>query len=62
MDGLRIDQRVEGGETAADYDAGRVTAIDGDQVTVAWDSGVETIQHASLIRPEGSRALTDETA
>ena len=52
---LKTGMRVEGGETREDYDTGRIIAVDRDQVTVAWDSGVETTQHASLIRPRGER-------
>ncbi|MFN7305716.1 MAG: hypothetical protein ACK5TQ_03945 [Acetobacteraceae bacterium] len=43
--------RVEGGDTEEDYDTGRVVAVDGDQVTVAWDTGTRTTQHFSLLRP-----------
>lgn len=47
---IKIDMRVEGGDTAEDYDTGRVIGIDGDQVTVAWDSLVTTTQPAELLR------------
>lgn len=47
---LRVDDRVCGGQTAEDYDTGTVLAIDGDAVTVSWDSGVRTTQPASLLR------------
>lgn len=45
---LKVGQRVEGG-CGEDHDTGRVQAIDGDQVTVAWDSGVVTTQAAELL-------------
>ena len=48
---LAIGARVEGGDTEEDYDTGRVVAVDGDQVTVAWQSGTRTTQHFSLLRP-----------
>lgn len=49
---LKINDRVEGGQHGTeDYDTGRVVAIDGgDQVTVAWDSLVETTQHKALLK------------
>ena len=48
--------RVEGGE-GEDHDTGRIAEIDGDQVTVAWDSEVVTTQHWSAIDgPEVSRS------
>lgn len=43
-------ERVEGGDTAEDYDTGTVVEVDGVMVTVAWDSGVRTTQRASLLR------------
>lgn len=36
-----VNQRVSGGN-GADYDTGRVEAIDGDMALVSWDSGVKT--------------------
>jgi len=45
---LKIDDRVEGGR-GEDHDTGRVVAIDGDQITVAWDSLVVTTQPAELL-------------
>jgi hypothetical protein len=48
---LKIDDRVQGGQIPDDYDTGRVVAIDGEQVTVAWDSLVETTQPAELLSP-----------
>jgi len=43
--------RVDGGEAdSEDYDTGRVVEVDGDQVTVAWDSEVITTQPAKLLR------------
>lgn len=47
--------RVEGGETAADYDTGRVIEVDGNRVHVAWDSEVRTWTGAETLRAEGSR-------
>ena len=46
---IEIGQRVEGGTTKEDYDTGRVIDVDGDQVTVAWDSETRSTQHASLL-------------
>lgn len=43
--------QVAGGETDDDSDTGHVIAVEGDQVTVAWSSGVRTTQPASLLRP-----------
>ena len=48
---LDVGDRVEGGR-GEDQDAGRVTAIDGDQATVAWDSHITTTQTLSLLRLE----------
>lgn len=45
-----VGDRVYGGQTRDDYDEGRVIAIVGDHVTVAWDSLVQTTQAASLLR------------
>lgn len=49
---LSVDDRVEGGERGTeDHDTGRVTAVHVDgQVTVAWDSQVQTTQSAELLR------------
>lgn len=44
-----IGQRVCGGEIEEDYDTGTVVNIQGDQVEVAWDSGVRTTQHESAL-------------
>lgn len=52
-----VADRVEGGENAEDYGTGRVLEIDGDMVTVAWDSGVSTSQHHSLLRPQGEPSI-----
>ena len=50
---MKINDRVVGGQLGSkDFDQGRVDAVDGDQVTVAWDSGVKTTQAAALVRPE----------
>lgn len=48
--GLTIGARVEAGDNAEDHDTGRIVAIDGDQFTVAWDSGVRTTQQADGLR------------
>jgi hypothetical protein len=48
---LRVGDRVEAGRPGTeDYDVGVVHAVDGDQVTVGWKSGVVTTQHASVLR------------
>lgn len=48
---LKINDRVEGGQRGTeDYDTGRVDAIDGDNVTVSWDSLVVTTQHINTLR------------
>ena len=40
---ITIGQRIEAGrEGTEDYDSGKVIDIDGDTLTVAWDSGVRT--------------------
>lgn len=50
---FEIDDRVEGGRPGTeDYDTGKVIAIEGDQITVAWSSGVRTTQSTSLLRHE----------
>ncbi len=54
---IQISTRIEGGNTHDDYDTGRVTEIEGDEVTVAWDSGVSSTQHADVLRPEGTLVL-----
>lgn len=51
--------RVEAGETAEDYDTGRVY-YDGDRLMVAWDSGVRTRAAASELRAEGERPIESE--
>lgn len=54
--GFEIGDRVEGGRPGTeDYDAGEVIAVDGDQVTVAWDSLVQTTQSESRLRAEGAQ-------
>src|SRR5690606_18813153 len=45
---IRVGDRVGGGESD-DHDHGEVIAIDGDQVTVMWDSGVTCTQGAALL-------------
>lgn len=58
---VQVGDMVEGGnEGTEDHDTGRVVAIDGDQVTVAWDSGVRTTQPARLLRIDGMRCATRE--
>jgi hypothetical protein len=47
---LSVDDRVEGGDTEQDRDTGTVGAIDGNQITVLWDSQVKTAQRADLLR------------
>jgi outer membrane protein assembly factor BamB len=43
--------RVEGGRPYSDeYDQGHVVSVDGDQVTVAWESGASTTQRLESIR------------
>ena len=68
---ISVGMKVEGGSTVEDYDAGRVVDVDGDDVTVAWDSGVRTTQRAAALRPLGTdapptmqqtRELRDEAA
>ena len=47
---LNLGDRVEGGTAGTeDYDSGRVDKIDGDQVTVSWDSLAVTTQHESVL-------------
>jgi hypothetical protein len=48
---FEVGDRVEGGE-GDDHDTGRVIEIDGDEITVAWDSGVRTTQPADLLKHE----------
>jgi len=57
MTAFAIDDRVEGGEIPADYDTGTVVEVDGDEVTVAWDSGVTTTQGSAVLRVEGVRPV-----
>jgi hypothetical protein len=46
-----VGDRVVGGDTDEDYDTGRVVAVDGDQVEVAWDGSNErTTQSAHTLR------------
>lgn len=48
---IEIGMQVEGGRTDDDYDHGTVIAVEGDQVTVAWEqSQVKTTQAAKLLR------------
>jgi hypothetical protein len=55
-----LGDRVEGGDTYADYDTGVVVTVRGDQVEVSWDSGVATWQDASVLRAEGDEPHTAE--
>lgn len=55
--GWSVGDRVEGGETAEDYDTGRVSEVDGDRVLVAWDSEVRTWADATRLRAEGERPI-----
>lgn len=49
---FEVGQRVQGGAAGSDdHDAGVVSDVDGEQVTVAWDSGVRTTQRAEVLRP-----------
>lgn len=45
---VTVGQRISGGR-GDDADAGRIDAIDGSAVTVAWDSGVVTTQALDAI-------------
>lgn len=45
-----IGQRVQAGTTDEDHDTGKVVAIVGNRVTVAWDSGTTTTQDASVLK------------
>lgn len=57
--GLAVGDEVEGGEVGTDdYDTGRVVAVDGEQVTVAWSNGERTTQPADLLRTVGMMTLT----
>jgi len=47
---LAVRDKVHAGTPGTeDYDTGRVVAVDGDQVEVAWSNGTRTIQSASLL-------------
>lgn len=52
-----VGDRVEGGDTAEDYDTGRVSEVDGDRVLVAWGSEVRTWADANRLRAEGERPI-----
>ena len=57
MTQFNVGDRVEGGKYGTeDYDTGRVVAIDGDVVTIAWDTLVQTTAPADALRPEGTSA------
>jgi hypothetical protein len=46
------DAKVCGGTPGTeDYDEGRIVDVAGDTVEVAWDSGVKTRQHVSVLSP-----------
>ncbi len=47
---VHVGGRVEAGE-GDDHDTGRVESIEGDTAFVAWDSGVKTPAHISLLSP-----------
>lgn len=49
---LNVGDKVHGGTIPEDFDCGRVVAVDGDQVTVAWESGVTTTQPADLLESQ----------
>ena len=49
MNNLSIGDRIEVG-IGDDYDVGIIVDIDGDRVTVAWESGVRTTQPAAVLR------------
>ncbi len=49
-----VGTRVEGGDNLEDYDTGRVISVAGDEITVAWDSGIRTTQPSSVLRAEGA--------
>lgn len=57
-----VGDRVEAGETADDYDTGRISEVDGDRVLVAWDSGVRTWAAASSLRAEGELAEAESAS
>jgi hypothetical protein len=56
---VEVGDRVEGGAPGTeDHDTGRVVEVDGSQVTVAWDSGVTTTQHARALRAKQEATTT----
>lgn len=48
--GFGVGDRVEAGDTPEDYDTGTVVDVEGDRITVAWDSLVQTTQGAAGLR------------
>ena len=58
---MKVGQRITAGN-GDDRDSGIVDAIDGDQVTVRWDSGVVTTQRAAALeRRRGDKTMTEIT-
>jgi hypothetical protein len=48
---IKYGAKVEGGRPySEDFDQGTITAFDGDQVEVAWQSEIRTVQPASVLR------------
>jgi hypothetical protein len=48
---FKVGQRIEAGKKGTeDYDTGRVTKVEGDQITVAWDSGSKTTQPSRALK------------
>lgn len=45
---IEVGKRITAGK-GEDRDSGRIDVIEGDQVTVAWDSGVVTTQSADAL-------------
>lgn len=58
---IDIGMIVEGGEAAEDLDTGTVVRVEGDQVTVAWQSGVRTTQPASVLRVKCERCKKNDS-
>ena len=52
-----VGDRVEAGESAEEYDTGRIILIEGAEITVAWDGGARTTQPPELLRPAGERPI-----
>ena len=48
---IKYDAKVEGGRPySEDFDQGKIIGFDGDQVEVAWQSLISTVQPASMLR------------